>query len=177
MPQQGTFLQLIDWGFSDNYGGTEVRSFLWSIYTAGNNTFKLIVFRGGEGGWHFKKHITQFVFGIADLLVTLKNISACWVSAMFIEKTTYPAGIYMFNFIVIKKNTITKRKIRSKLTIKVPVVVDRQQLMSLWCFLLTLNIFHIFLLVFLLLTLSMKLPYSNDIKRFPLGIYRPKETY
>ena len=58
--------------------------------------------------------------------------------------TRIAAGIYMFNVIIINKNTRTKPKISSKLRIKTPVVVERQQLMSVWCFLLTLNMFHIF---------------------------------
>ena len=51
-------------------------SFLQSIHTVDYDTFKLSVFRGGGGGWHFKKHIKELVFCIADAFVALKECIA-----------------------------------------------------------------------------------------------------
>ena len=51
------------------------------------------------------------------------------ISVIIIEKTRYPPGIYMFKVMNTNINTEARRNILSKLTIKIPVVISRYQLM------------------------------------------------
>ena len=82
----------------------------------------------------------------------------------------YPADIYRFKVINVNKGTRTRRKGNNKDTSCYWQTID----VALAFFIVNCeHISHIFLL-FLLLALSMRIPLSNDIERFPGGLYSLK---
>ena len=100
--------------------------FLRSIHTADYDTYKLLVF---QEVWHFKKDIKQFVFCIVDVFITLKECIT------ILSKCKYYRENYVFtclkSIILIKTLDQDKKYVQTT-----PVVVDRDHLMSLRCFLL-----------------------------------------
>ena len=97
--------------------------------------------------WQLFYIISQYpVAFMSEILLKVSEISSSWFTA-FVLKLDCPANIYLFKFN--NRNGRNRCEICSKLTLKTPYDVVMIFL------LITLNIFHITFLVFLLLNLNL----------------------